>query len=285
MSRFRIELGGEPLSLPETLGCGQAFRWRDNPDGSFTGVVGGVVATVVVRDGALIVQADGPRKTDRAFWRRYFALDVDYRAIRQAYAADATLARCLAFAPGIRVLRQDFFETLVTFIASQNNNIPRIRKIVEGLCEHFGEAVGAGPDGLVRHAFPSPDRLAQLTDADLAPLHAGYRADYIRCAGKAFAGAAGKRLQARIAQLSTDEARAALLELRGVGPKVADCVLLFGLGRFDSFPVDVWIRRALADLFPQGLPACALPTAGIAQQYIFHFARCGDCTAPSPFNR
>ena len=279
MSLLRIGLGGEPLSLPETLGCGQAFRWRDNGDGSFTGVVRGVLATAAVRDGALVVRAEGAQKADRAFWRNYFALDVDYRAIRDAYASDATLARCMAFAPGIRVLRQDFFETLVTFIASQNNNIPRIRKIVEGLCDRFGEPLGAGPDGAVRHAFPSPDRLAALSDADLAPLHAGYRADYIRCAGKTFAGAAGRRRAARLAKLPTDEARRELLALRGVGPKVADCVLLFGLGRFESFPVDVWIRRALADLFPQGLPACALPTAGIAQQYIFHYARTAGTSA------
>ena len=272
--RIRIELGGEPLSLPETLGCGQAFRWRENGDGSFTGVVRGVLATASMRDGALVLRQDGIRRADRAFWRDYFALDVDYRALRQTYAADAALAKCVAFAPGIRVLRQDFFEMVVTSIASQNNNIPRIRQIVEGLCERFGEAAGAGPDGVVRHAFPTPDRIAALSDAELAPLKAGYRADFIRRAGEAFAGKAGRRRRERLAALPTDAARQELLALRGVGPKVADCVLLFGLGRFESFPVDVWMKKALARRFPEGFdPAPLGGWAGYAQQWLFYAER------------
>lgn len=266
-----FRLNGQPLSLRETFGCGQSFRWREEPDGSFTGVVRGCLASVsVVRD-ELRVDVLAGKTPGREYWLRYFALDVDYLSLHHAFAKDATLAKCVAFSPGIRVLRQDFFETLVTFIVSQNNNIPRIRRIVEGLCERFGEPLGDGGDGIVRHAFPSPEKIASLASEDLAPLKAGYRVPFLLRAGAAFSGGAEK--VAALREMNTALARAELLKLHGVGPKVADCVLLFGLGRFESFPVDVWVRRAMAELFPAGLPNCAKAYAGIAQQYIFNFAR------------
>ena len=268
---FQFRLDGQPFSLHETFGCGQAFRWRENPDGTFSGVVHGCLATAsVVRD-ELHIGVQAGKVPEREYWRRYFALDTDYRSLQGAFSKDATLAKCVAFAPGIRVLRQDFFEMLVTFIVSQNNNIPRIGKIIEGLCDAFGEELGAGPDGIVRHAFPTAEKIASLTPDDLAPLRAGYRVPFILAASEAFAGNGGKIESLRA--MDTASARAELLKLHGVGPKVADCVLLFGMGRFESFPVDVWIRRAMGELFPNGLPDCASAFAGIAQQYIFNYAR------------
>ena len=277
--RAEITLGAAPFDLGATLGCGQAFRWIANGDGSHTGVVRGAVATARQVGGEVRLAISGRRGVADAaafepdFWRSYFALDVDYAALHAAYRRNRTLGLCVDFAPGIRVLRQDFYETFLSFIISQNNNIARIRGIVGRLCDAFGEPAGLGPDGSALHAFPSADRLAGLAVADLAPLRAGYRAASIL--GGARQIAVGALAAGALATLPTVAARERLLEVRGVGPKIADCVLLFGLGRFESFPVDVWIRRAMAALFPRGLPRPARGTAGIAQQYIFHYMRCG----------
>ena len=258
-----------PLDLAATLDCGQSFRWVPVGNGAtFCAVVEGGIATARMEDGALRIAC---KNLSEDFWRGYFALDVDYSALHSEFRKDATLAACLEFAPGIRVLRQPFFETLISFIISQNNNIPRIKGIIGRLCENFGEQVGTLPDGSAAYAFPLAERLATLSVEDLACLRSGYRAPAIIDAAKRTASG-----ELNDAELRTAEpliARKKLLAVYGVGPKIADCVLLFGLGRFETFPVDVWIRRAMASLFPNGLPEAAVPCAGIAQQYIFHYAR------------
>ncbi len=246
------------LSLKETFGCGQTFRWRQEGN-AFVGVVNG--QTVRARQSGDGIRLEGDRLADADFWCRYFALDMDYAAIHQKLNKSVRLGRCIAFAPGIRVLRQPFFETLLTFIISQNNNIPRITGIVSQLSEQFGT------DG----AFPTAEQIAALNEADLACLRAGWRAGYILDAARK--AASGEIREETLSGLSTDEARQTLMRIRGVGPKVADCVLLFSLGRWDSFPQDVWIRRAMAQWFPKGLPKCARGFEGIAQQYLFHYIR------------
>lgn len=270
MNTLKISLGAEPLSLHDTLDCGQAFRWRENADGSFSGIVGGRGYRVSLADGELSITSDDARPADEPFWRRYFALDISYAGLQKKYSGDPVLAECVAFAPGIRVLRQDFFETLISFLISQNNNIPRIKAIIERLCDFFGDVADKDAPG-GRRAFPSAEKIASLNVDDLAPLRAGYRAEFILRTARAFADNAD--LANKIASAETPKAREMLLKLHGVGPKVADCVLLFGLGRFEAFPVDVWIKRAMAALFPAGLPEAAAATAGIAQQYIFNYAR------------
>jgi N-glycosylase/DNA lyase len=154
---------------------------------------------------------------------------------------------------------------------SQNNNIPRIKSIVEKLCQGLGNEIGTTFDGSVAYAFPSPAAIASCQESDLAFLRAGYRVPGILDAAKRVAS--GELNEDALKTMSLAEARAELMKTYGVGPKIADCVLLYGLGRFDSFPVDVWIRRAVSILFPNGLPRYTLPIAGIAQQYIFHYAR------------
>ena len=279
---FLLLLEPNGLDLDATFGCGQCFRWQRQPDGSWEGVVAGraVRAAILPGEGGGRLCLEGLAGPDPAlepdFWAGYFALDLDYPALLERMrAAHRGLAGCIGCAPGIRVLRQPFFETLVTFLISQNNNIPRIRGIVDRLCRALGQPL----DGAGRlYAFPTPGRLAALEEADLAFLRAGWRAGYILDAARR--AAAGQLDEAALRALPLADARARLMEVRGVGPKVADCTLLYGLGRWDAYPVDVWMRRADRALFTARVkdPAAYLNRktggcAGIAQQYIFAWAR------------
>jgi len=258
---FCVEISD--FSLSETLECGQCFRWTPTGSG-YRGVVGRLLINMHTEGGKLVVS--GCSKHDYDTWfARYLGLDGDYARYKEILSADPTLKQAIGFAPGIRIMRQPFWETLCSFIISQNNNIPRITGIIERLCDNFGERC----DGYF--CFPEAETLAPLVPDDLAPIRAGFRAAYIIDAARKVAD--GTVSEHAIEKMSLSDARASLMQIKGVGPKVADCVLLFGLGRLDAFPEDVWIKRAMAQLFPNGLPDYALPIAGIAQQYIFHYAR------------
>lgn len=260
---LRLEHTGG-LELDSTLDCGQCFRWSHTPAG-WAGVVDG--RSVLARMEGDTLLLEGPDETERDFWSRYFALDVDYPALLARYqAGNRRLAACVAENPGIRVLRQPFFETLCTFILSQNNNIPRIRGLVERLCALCGSPLENG-----QHAFPTPEQLAACTEEQLATLRAGWRAGYLADATQKVLGPLPG--PEALTALPLADAQAALMTIHGVGPKVADCTLLYGLGRWDAFPMDVWMKRAMAQLFPRGIPVCCRGTQGIAQQFIFAYAR------------
>lgn len=260
---LRLEHTGG-LELDSTLDCGQCFRWSRTPVG-WAGVVDG--RSVLARMEGDTLLLEGPDETERDFWSRYFALDVDYPALLARYqAGNRQLAACVAENPGIRVLRQPFFETLCTFILSQNNNIPRIRGLVERLCALCGSPLENG-----QHAFPTPEQLAACTEEQLATLRAGWRAGYLADATQKVLGPLPG--PEALTALPLADAQAALMTIHGVGPKVADCTLLYGLGRWDAFPLDVWMKRAMAQLFPRGIPVCCRGTQGIAQQFIFAYAR------------
>lgn len=259
------------FSLRDTLDCGQCFRWNESGDG-FDGVVEGKFCHAVQDgDGALLLLTT--REDFDALWRDYFDLDRDYDELRREFGSDETLRKALAFAPGIRVLRQRPWETLCSYIISQNNNIKRIKGIVARLCESFGEPLADGRG----YAFPAAERLAGLDEAGLAPLRCGFRAKYILDAANKVAS--GEIDLASLREMELDEARKTLMTIKGVGPKVAECTLLYGFGRTECFPIDVWMKRAMAELFPDGLPECAVRDAGIAQQYIFHYMRTRDSSA------
>jgi len=163
-------------------------------------------------------------------------------------------------------LRQDVWETLISFILSQNSNIPRIKNMISALCRHFGNELPCGG-----FAFPTAKALASLTAEDLAPIKCGYRASYIIDAARRVHDG-----QFNIHELNsrpTGNVRAALLDIHGVGPKVADCVLLFGFGRTECFPLDVWMKRVMETMYPDGFPEVLKDSAGIAQQFLFHYVR------------
>ena len=264
---IRLKGAGRQFALSETLDCGQAFRWRQREDGCWEGVAGGRYLCLESQGEDIFLQA--VPEADLPFWRQYFDLERDYEELAVLFRKNPRLRRALASCPGIRVLRQEPWETLCTFILSANNNIPRIKGIVERLCQGWGEAV----PGTGLPAFPKPEALAPLGEEDLAPLRAGWRSAYLLDAARQVAG--GRLDLEETASLPTQEAEARLLEVKGVGKKVAQCVLLFGFGRVECIPMDVWMKRVMAELYPRGFPGYLRPYGGIAQQVLFHYYRQG----------
>ena len=252
-----------PFSLPQTLFCGQAFRWKQREDVFYAEALGQYVE-VSHQNGELILFSNTPLEKEK--WQHYFALDIDYSLLHQKFCQDEVLKKCVENAAGTRVLNQDFFEILITFIISQNNNIPRITSIVDKFCLLFGKEVLEGV-----YSFPTIEALKDITIQDLEPLRAGFRAKYIIDAIDKVA--TGKVCVKELNQQTLEQAGETLQTIKGVGPKVSDCVLLFGLGRSEAFPKDVWIKRAMEQLFPTGLPVQCEGVQGIAQQYIFAYAR------------
>lgn len=264
----RIIVEVEDFDLDAVFNCGQCFRWQRQSDGSYTGIAFGKRLHVARQGGLLIL--DCGRAEYEALWCGYFDLDRDYGLIKRQLAGDPVLSAAIGHAPGIRILRQQPWEALCSFIISQNNNIPRITGIIERLCEGFGEKIEGG------YAFPSPQALSTLEEADLAPIRSGFRAKYIIDAAQKVAS--GEVELDSLFSLPLAEARETLIKIKGVGPKVADCALLFGCGRIECFPTDVWIKRVLACFYPQGFPQEYMVFGGIAQQYLFHYARsCPEC--------
>lgn len=262
---FLVE-GVEHFDLEAILDCGQAFRWNKIGENTFRGVACGLCREVTQQGDTLIFHGVTPAEFDTV-WFGYFDFGRDYGAIKAALCAHSRLREAVEYSPGIRVLRQDSWEALCTFILSANNNIPRIKIATQRLCERFGQAIPGGYD------FPPPARLATLTPEDLAPVRCGFRAKYIIDAARAVSE--GRVDLDALHTMPLPEAQAALQTIKGVGPKVAHCALLFGFARVECLPVDVWISRALEAWFPQGLPEEIREVAGIAQQYIFHYARTG----------
>lgn len=251
------------FDLGKTLDCGQAFRFEES-GGVWQGVVGRRIIKMRQTDEGIIIY-NMMRDEFVQDFERYFTLDVDYEALLLRFCDDDVLRRAVKYAGGIRLLRQDKWEALCSFIISQNNNIPRIKTIIGRLCECFGEKIDGG------FTFPSAKRIAALSVDDLAPLRAGFRAKYIIDAARKVSS--GEVELDALGNMPYDDAAAALMKIKGVGPKVADCVLLFSCDHFEAVPKDVWIKRVLAVLFPDGLPECVGDYAGIAQQYLFYYAR------------
>lgn len=252
------------LSLAETLDCGQCFRWKTDENGNWCGVVKGVHRKIrQENDGITILGADEKEFDD--IWFNYFDFSRDYDKLKADFAENEMICNACEFAPGIRVLRQEPWEAFITFIISQNNNIARIKGIVERICIAFGEEIEKDV-----YAFPTPERLAKEPVESFAKLGCGYRAEYISFAAKEVFE--GRLVLEPLMTAPIAEARERLLAVKGVGPKVADCVLLYGLGRVERCPADVWMKRVIAALGGK-MPQCVTDYAGIAQQFLFHYAR------------
>lgn len=273
------------FNLDHIFDNGQCFRWEKNEDGSYTGVAFGRVINVNYLmsglEGKLVIHNTSLEEYEE-YWKNYMDLDRDYGALKKDLAKnDSTMARAIEYGEGLRILQQEKWEILISFIISQNNNIPRIKKCIEDLCRHFGEEIGIY-NGKLYYAFPSPETIALLSLEDLAPIKLGYRAKYILETARSIAEDRATKLNA-MGQASWEEAFSYLLGLSGVGPKVANCIMLFSMGKYNSFPIDVWVRRVMNKLyFINEKDVAAMEEyakrnfgqyGGIAQQYLFYYIR------------
>lgn len=258
------------ILLPEcfnaeyTLFCGQAFRWKKTGENTYHGITGSTVADIEINDKEIVFR-NTDEDTFNNVWKKYFDFGTDYEKIVKGFSGDPYLKKATEEFYGIRILRQDSFEALISFIISQNNNIPRISGIIERLCEKFGTKIGED------YAFPTVQQMENLTVEDLAPLRAGFRSKYIVDAVSKISS--GEISLEEIEEMPIEQARQTLMKIKGVGAKVAECTLLYGFGRKEAFPVDVWVKRIMQELYDGGMPQCEKEHLGIAQQYLFHWRR------------
>ncbi len=277
-----------PLDLENTLEVGQAFRWRREPSEPtehpwFWGVAfDNLVKLRRTEEGVEFFCAPDSEAALSPLLQDYLRLGDDLSAIYESIRGDERVSACIDRYPGLRLLRQDPWECLVSFICSANNNIRRIGGNVEDMSRSFGRPVGI--EDRHRHTFPTPEELADAGEHRLRELGLGFRAKYVAAAARRVAG--GEVDLYSLREAPYEEALNALVSLEGVADKVANCVLLFSLDKLEAFPVDVWIDRALRDWYPQvtekRLPRKALrpwaqerfgPYAGYANQYLFHQRR------------
>ncbi len=258
-------LPADDFDIEQTFECGQSFRWNNDGTGAYTGIVGDKCLKLTCRENKVFVYCN--EKDFEDIWKSYFDLELDYCEIKkQLRIIHPVMEKACDFAPGIRILRQDAWEAMISFIISQNNNIKRIKGIVESLCTNFGDY----RDG-VGYLFPTAERLACLSEDDLAVIKSGFRAKYILDASRKVHS--GEIKLQSVSRMPIDQAREMLMQIKGVGPKVAECILLYGMHRLECFPLDVWMKRAMQTYFPDNSPQDFGEYAGIAQQYIFHYSR------------
>lgn len=255
----------DPFSLPQTLDCGQAFRFEPLNDNKWCGIACDRYLEIEKLPDGAVVLYNVSQKEFEDIWCDYFDLNRNYSKIIEEISKNEVLRTASEYGKGIRVLNQPPWETLCSFIISQNNNIKRIKGIIGRLCETYGEKIEGG------YTFPAAQTLAKLEVEDLAPLRSGFRAKYIIDAARRVAS--GEVDLFALQNMPYEDAKNELLKIKGVGPKVADCALLFSHRHIEALPKDVWIKRALQVLFGGELPEVAVPYAGIVQQYIFFYAR------------
>ncbi len=258
--------------------CGQAFRFDKTDDNTYTGVAFGKALTIS-QIGDTVTLYDTSYDDFTGIWYDFFDFGTDYCKIKKAVATDKFMQEATSFGYGIRILRQDLWETIVSFIISASNNVPRIKGIVDRLCTSFGDEIRYM--GKIYYSFPSPQKLALLTLEDLSVIRAGFRDKYILDVVKKVCDNVIDL--DKIKRLTTPEAKNVLMSINGVGNKVSDCILFFGLHRQDSFPVDVWIKRIMEYCYFDGaqpisiISECAEKKfgtlGGYAQQYLFFWAR------------
>lgn len=269
---FKNVLDFDPV---HTFECGQCFRWNRDADGSYTGIASGRAVRVLKDHEDLVIR--GAKSEDKEFWFKYFDLGTDYGKIKDKLSEDNILKEAIKLGSGIRILNQEPFEIIISFIISANNRIPMIKKAVERISMDFGEPVAF--EGNTFYSFPAPERLASAMTEEIHGC--GFRAPYIVETAKVIAREDVS--VSKITGMSLSEAHNSLIRLKGIGPKVADCILLFSMGKSGAFPVDVWVKRIMQYFYMA--PDVSLKKirefgmeqfkdyAGYAQQYLFYYAR------------
>ena len=271
----------QPLDLASSLESGQAHRWRKEDDW-YTGVVRGNFIKIRQNSDCLEFQSEpGSEESLLPLLKSYFRLDDDLNAIYADITRDQRVAAMVDRYPGLRLLRLEPWECFISFICSANSNIPRIHQVMERMAENYGAPIYL--DGQVRHSFPGPEQLARAGELNLRRLGLGFRAPYVDQAAQMVAN--GRLELDELVWAPYAEAKSALMECKGIGPKIADCIAVFSLDKLEAFPIDVWVRRALAEWYfaDQKAPPDRVLLewaqshfgryCGYAQQYLFHGRR------------
>jgi len=268
------------FELPHIFECGQCFRWNKQVDGSFTGVAFSKVINLKKENNKLYFDNTNYNEF-MDIWYNYFDLDRDYGTIKEKLSnLDETMRTSVKFGHGIRILKQDEWETLISFIISANNRIPMIKRAIEALSENYGEYIGQYK-GKKYYSFPKAEDLYQLDIGDIEFSGIGFRGKYILNAAKLVAN---KDIDIyNLKNKDTNEAREQLMLFPGIGPKVSDCIMFFSMDKDDAFPIDVWVKRVMEYFYvPEGTSLKKIQSfaqekfgniAGFAQQYLFYYAR------------
>lgn len=262
-----VTIQNEYFSLQQIRMSGQCFRMRNNMNRDSLVAFGRYLE---MEQKGNLISFDCTQEEFDAVWKDYFDLETDYGAIIAGIdKGDAYLTKAAAYGKGIRILRQDLWETLISFLISQNNNIARIRRSIQILCEHYGEKRIAA-NGIIYYCFPMPEDLAGVSLEDLNACGLGYRSKYIsQTAGSVVRGDIDL---SKIQTLQYSDAKRELLKIYGVGAKVADCICLCALHHTEAFPRDTHINKVLAAQYPEGFPFKRYGRdSGILQQYIFYY--------------
>ncbi|MBI2530109.1 MAG: hypothetical protein HYW05_03120 [Candidatus Diapherotrites archaeon] len=279
MQRLKIS----SFNLQHSLECGQAFRWEKKQNGFYYGLIKNIPVKIK-QEGASLLYDSYETKIKGAQIRDYLALDLNLSGILSSISKDANIARAAAKYPGLRILRQEPWETLASYIIATFSNIPRIKKCINALSQKFGNEIEF--DGMQFFTFPTIDALANCRERHLQLCALGYRSAYLLKTAKMLR----KKIEREnfdlnaLKKLPYAEAKAALMQFPGVGEKVADCVLLFSLGFMEAFPVDVWIKRAMQEMYFSSKPTSIGKIhefaqghfgkyAGYAQEYLFYSCR------------
>ena len=263
------------FNLKQTFDCGQCFRWEKMQDGSYTGVCMGRVINIKNHEDGFFIDNCSPDDFEN-IWIDYFDLARNYNLIKEGISKDDAIKKAINFGYGIKILKQDLWEMIISFIISQRNSIPKIKKVISLLCERYGDELLY--KGEKYYTFPCPERLYNLKTDDLSFLRCGYRDKYI-------IDAAAKVYEGRVDLLSIrnaayPDALSSLKQINGIGDKVALCILLFGLQKYAAFPVDTWILKAMSNHYSiekEQIDSFARDYfggfSGFAQQYLFYYER------------
>ena len=282
---LKIDIPLDSFNLEHIFECGQCFRWEKINEYSYIGIIDDTVLKVKIDNDKLVISGVTDKKDIQNYLIEYFDLNRDYSKIKSKLSSiDKYMKESIDYGYGIRILNQNIWECIISYIISANNNIPRIKKIINNLSTRFGKKVTF--EGNNYYLFPTIDQLATASVEDFRAAGAGFRDIRLYNTTQAIYNK-DFNLSKLIQINDTNEIEKILLELDGVGPKVANCIMLFSLKRFDVFPVDVWVRRVMNELYIHAKDENKINSkeivklahdkfgdlSGIAQQYLFYWRR------------
>ena len=267
------------FNITHIFDCGQCFRWNKEDDGSYTGVVKNKVINVAQEGSNIIFDNISTDDYDKIL-KIYFDLDTNYDEIKKNIGVDEIMNTAIKFGNGIRILNQDEWEIMISFMISANNRIPMIKKVIENLSKSFGDYI-CSYRGKEYYSFPTAEKLSESPLEEIQQCKAGFRSARIKEAATRFLGE--KNIIYGLKNKTYDEGLEYLKTYKGIGDKVANCILLFSMKQFDTFPVDVWVRRVMQNLYVDSNTSDKEirlfaenkfeNLSGYAQQYLFYYAR------------